>query len=136
LVGLILIENIVLIAIVLLSPSLDLSGILSASVCVFWQSCIKVALEFVSPENVGECIRLTEDFRLLPQNHKAKEDKLEVIIRSLYLLILSCLKSYIFPVHIWSFCILAKKRWILVNLIYEENLGAYSMQLLLFLPFI
>ncbi|CAH1427083.1 unnamed protein product [Lactuca virosa] len=42
------------------------------------KSCIKVALEFVSPENVGECIRLTEDFRVLPQNHKAKEDKLGV----------------------------------------------------------
>ncbi|PWA78803.1 JmjC domain-containing protein [Artemisia annua] len=42
------------------------------------KSCIKVALDFVSPENVGECIRLTEDFRVLPQNHKAKEDKLEV----------------------------------------------------------
>ncbi|KAL4590429.1 hypothetical protein LXL04_003358 [Taraxacum kok-saghyz] len=42
------------------------------------KSCIKVALDFVSPENVGECIRLTEDFRLLPQNHKAKEDKLGV----------------------------------------------------------
>ncbi|PWA85573.1 jmjC domain, Zinc-finger domain of monoamine-oxidase A repressor R1 [Artemisia annua] len=41
-------------------------------------SCIKVALDFVSPENVGECIRLTEDFRVLPQNQKAKEDKLEV----------------------------------------------------------
>ncbi|GKC80313.1 hypothetical protein Tco_1131087, partial [Tanacetum coccineum] len=41
-------------------------------------SCIKVALDFVSPENVGECIRLTEDFRVLPQNHRAKEDKLEV----------------------------------------------------------
>ncbi|THG18328.1 hypothetical protein TEA_012540 [Camellia sinensis var. sinensis] len=41
-------------------------------------SCIKVALDFVSPENVGECIRLTEEFRLLPENHKAKEDKLEV----------------------------------------------------------
>lgn len=44
----------------------------------YLQSCIKVALDFVSPENVGECIRLTEDFRLLPKNHKAKEDKLEV----------------------------------------------------------
>ncbi|XP_071726407.1 lysine-specific demethylase JMJ29-like isoform X2 [Rutidosis leptorrhynchoides] len=42
------------------------------------KSCIKVALDFVSPENVGECIRLTEDFRFLPQNHRAKEDKLEV----------------------------------------------------------
>lgn len=42
------------------------------------QSCIKVALDFVSPENIGECIRLTEEFRLLPLTHRAKEDKLEV----------------------------------------------------------
>nr|GFA05861.1 hypothetical protein [Tanacetum cinerariifolium] len=38
----------------------------------------QVALDFVSPENVGECICLTEDFRVLPQNHRAKVDKLEV----------------------------------------------------------
>ncbi|KAG7942356.1 hypothetical protein I3843_16G098700 [Carya illinoinensis] len=42
------------------------------------RSCIKVALDFVSPENVGECIRLTEEFRTLPLNHRAKEDKLQV----------------------------------------------------------
>ncbi|XP_055961701.1 lysine-specific demethylase JMJ29-like isoform X2 [Mercurialis annua] len=42
------------------------------------KSCIKVALDFVSPESVGECIRLTEELRSLPQNHPAKEDKLEV----------------------------------------------------------
>ncbi|KAK9110157.1 hypothetical protein Sjap_018217 [Stephania japonica] len=42
------------------------------------KSCLKVALDFVSPENVEECIRLTEDFRMLPENHRAKEDKLEV----------------------------------------------------------
>ncbi|KAK9134741.1 hypothetical protein Syun_014071 [Stephania yunnanensis] len=42
------------------------------------KSCLKVALDFVSPENVEECIRLTEDFRVLPENHRAKEDKLEV----------------------------------------------------------
>ncbi|XP_057769078.1 lysine-specific demethylase JMJ26-like isoform X2 [Salvia miltiorrhiza] len=42
------------------------------------KSCIKVALDFVSPENVKECVRLTEEFRILPQNHRAKEDKLEV----------------------------------------------------------
>lgn len=45
---------------------------------IFYQSCIKVALDFVSPENVAECIRLTEEFRVLPKNHRAKEDKLEV----------------------------------------------------------
>ncbi|KAL2636164.1 hypothetical protein R1flu_007643 [Riccia fluitans] len=42
------------------------------------KSCIKVALDFVSPENVQECIALTEEFRLLPKDHRAKEDKLEV----------------------------------------------------------
>ncbi|CAN1230505.1 Lysine-specific demethylase JMJ27 [Linum grandiflorum] len=43
------------------------------------QSCIKVASDFVSPENVGECIRLTEEYRLLPMNHPSKEDKLQVL---------------------------------------------------------
>ena len=42
------------------------------------QSCTKVALDFVSPENVEECIRITDDFRLLPRNHRSKEDKIEV----------------------------------------------------------
>ncbi|PWZ25750.1 Lysine-specific demethylase JMJ25 [Zea mays] len=42
------------------------------------KSCIKVALDFVSPENVGECVKLTEEFRRLPSFHKAKEDKLEI----------------------------------------------------------
>ncbi|KAK1303157.1 hypothetical protein QJS10_CPB11g02310 [Acorus calamus] len=42
------------------------------------KSCIKVAMDFVSPENVNECVRLTEEFRRLPLDHKAKEDKLEV----------------------------------------------------------
>ena len=37
-----------------------------------------MALDFVSPENVEECIRLAGEFRVLPQNHRAKEDKLEV----------------------------------------------------------
>lgn len=48
------------------------------------QSCIKVALDFVSPDNVEECIRLTEEFRLLPRYHRAKEDKLEVKKMALY----------------------------------------------------
>ncbi|XP_075106138.1 lysine-specific demethylase JMJ26 isoform X2 [Nicotiana tabacum] len=50
------------------------------------KSCIKVALDFVSPENVGECIRLTEEFRILPPKHRAKEDKLEVKKLALYAL--------------------------------------------------
>ncbi|XP_058073141.1 lysine-specific demethylase JMJ26-like isoform X2 [Magnolia sinica] len=42
------------------------------------KSCMNVALDFVSPENVSECIRLIDELHLLPNNHKAKEDKLEV----------------------------------------------------------
>ncbi|KAG9449367.1 hypothetical protein H6P81_009332 [Aristolochia fimbriata] len=43
-----------------------------------FKSCTKVALDFVSPENVHECIRLTNEFRELPKNHRINEDKLEV----------------------------------------------------------
>ena len=39
---------------------------------------MKVAIDFVSPENLGECLKLTEEFRLLPLGHRAKEDKLGV----------------------------------------------------------
>ncbi|KAI3937740.1 hypothetical protein MKW92_017930 [Papaver armeniacum] len=42
------------------------------------KSCTKVAVDFVSIENVQECVKLAEEFRLLPQDHRAKEDKLEV----------------------------------------------------------
>jgi len=35
-------------------------------------------MDFVSPENVLECVRLTNEFRLLPMDHRAREDKLEV----------------------------------------------------------
>ncbi|EOA37576.1 hypothetical protein CARUB_v10011915mg [Capsella rubella] len=42
------------------------------------KSCTKVAVDFVSPENIDECLRLTDEFRQLPKNHKAREDKLEI----------------------------------------------------------
>ncbi|KAI3950576.1 hypothetical protein MKW92_035303 [Papaver armeniacum] len=48
------------------------------------KSCTNVAVSFVSPENVPECMRLAEEFRLLPQNHGAKEDKLEIKKMILY----------------------------------------------------
>ncbi|XP_020264110.1 lysine-specific demethylase JMJ25-like [Asparagus officinalis] len=50
------------------------------------KSCIKVALDFVSPESVGECVRLTDEFRLLPRTHRSKEDKLEVKKMAIYAL--------------------------------------------------
>ncbi|KAL5724685.1 hypothetical protein ACHQM5_007912 [Ranunculus cassubicifolius] len=42
------------------------------------KSCLKVAADFVSPENVHECTLLAQEFRQLPNSHFAKEDKLEV----------------------------------------------------------
>ncbi|XP_057428134.1 lysine-specific demethylase JMJ29-like [Lotus japonicus] len=51
------------------------------------KSCIKVALDFVSPENVGECFRLAEEFRTLPINHRSTEDKLEVKKMTLHAMI-------------------------------------------------
>ncbi|MCD7472897.1 hypothetical protein HAX54_014314 [Datura stramonium] len=42
------------------------------------KSCTKVAADFVSPENIRECLRLTDEFRKLPIGHKAREDKLEI----------------------------------------------------------
>ncbi|XP_027330361.1 lysine-specific demethylase JMJ25-like isoform X2 [Abrus precatorius] len=40
--------------------------------------CVHVEMEFVSPENVTECIQLIDQVQLLPKDHKAKVEKLEV----------------------------------------------------------
>ncbi|KAK1396481.1 hypothetical protein POM88_006344 [Heracleum sosnowskyi] len=48
------------------------------------KSCIQVSTGFVSPENVDACLRLTEEIRVLPQEHGAKEDKLGVKKLMLY----------------------------------------------------
>ncbi|KAM7256579.1 hypothetical protein ACFE04_012320 [Oxalis oulophora] len=45
------------------------------------KSCVSVVLDFVSPENLTETIQLTEDVRLLPDDHKAKAYKPEVKFR-------------------------------------------------------
>ncbi|KAJ3691070.1 hypothetical protein LUZ61_020234 [Rhynchospora tenuis] len=50
------------------------------------KSCIKVALDFVSPENFSQCVELSNEFRLLPEGHGAKEDKLEVKKMAIYAL--------------------------------------------------
>lgn len=39
--------------------------------------CIKVAMDFVSPESLERCLGLTEQFRSLPDGHPAKGDKLQ-----------------------------------------------------------
>lgn len=40
--------------------------------------CIKVAIDFVSPENVSKCYELTHEFRRLPETHVNREDKLQI----------------------------------------------------------
>ena len=42
------------------------------------QSCIKVAEDFVSPENVTHCCYLTQEFRYLSESHTNHEDKLQI----------------------------------------------------------
>ncbi|KAG6778660.1 hypothetical protein POTOM_015000 [Populus tomentosa] len=42
------------------------------------KSCVSMVLDFLSPENVTECIQLIDELRQLPENHKAKVDSLEV----------------------------------------------------------
>ncbi|CAH1134619.1 unnamed protein product [Ceutorhynchus assimilis] len=41
-------------------------------------NCIKVAEDFVSPENVVHCSHLTQEFRALSNNHSNHEDKLQI----------------------------------------------------------
>ena len=41
-------------------------------------NCIKVAEDFVSPENIAHCIRLTEEFRHLTEWHTNHEDVLQI----------------------------------------------------------
>lgn len=41
-------------------------------------NCIKVAEDFVSPENVSQCFHLTQEFRELTHAHANHEDKLQI----------------------------------------------------------
>lgn len=42
------------------------------------KSCVNVVIEFMSPESASESIRLSDEVRLLPVNHKAKGNMLQV----------------------------------------------------------
>nr|XP_017252530.1 PREDICTED: lysine-specific demethylase JMJ25-like isoform X2 [Daucus carota subsp. sativus] len=44
----------------------------------YLKSCMQVSAGFVSPENIDACIRLSEEIRVLPLKHRAKEDRLGV----------------------------------------------------------
>ena len=48
------------------------------------RSCIKVACDFVAPEHVSHCVRLTEDLRQLPLGHHRRQDVLSVRTILLY----------------------------------------------------
>ena len=41
-------------------------------------SCIKCAEDFVSPENMNSCFKMTQEFRHLSDTHSNHEDKLQV----------------------------------------------------------
>lgn len=41
-------------------------------------NCIKVAEDFVSPENISHCFHLTQEFRALSDTHTNHEDKLQI----------------------------------------------------------
>ena len=45
-------------------------------------NCIKVAEDFVSPENLESCFYQTEEFRHLTENHTNHEDKLQIKVSS------------------------------------------------------
>ncbi|EYU40203.1 hypothetical protein MIMGU_mgv1a003411mg [Erythranthe guttata] len=42
------------------------------------KSCTSVSANFVSAESVGECIRLSTEYRRLPHSHSSKDNKLQV----------------------------------------------------------
>ena len=41
-------------------------------------SCIKVALDFVSPQGIEQCLLITDQLRHLSEKHVNREDKLQV----------------------------------------------------------
>ncbi|KAI9352247.1 hypothetical protein DFJ73DRAFT_642620 [Zopfochytrium polystomum] len=41
-------------------------------------SCVKIAADFVSPENLRECATLTSEFRTLARSHRRREDLLQL----------------------------------------------------------
>jgi len=41
-------------------------------------NCIKIAEDYVSPENISHCFNLTDEFRNLSETHSNHEDKLQI----------------------------------------------------------
>lgn len=57
-------------------------------------SCIKVAEDFVSPEHVRHCFRLTQEFRHLSTTHTNHEDKLQVAVLFSHVVLVSHLNAF------------------------------------------
>lgn len=55
-------------------------------------SCVKVAEDFVSPEHLDHCFRMTQEFRHLSDTHSNHEDKLQV---SFFFFFLLCVITFI-----------------------------------------
>lgn len=66
-------------------------------------SCIKVAEDFVSPEHVRHCFRLTQEFRHLSTTHTNHEDKLQVQRLSLFFSITSVWSLWINVTYFFFF---------------------------------
>lgn len=45
---------------------------------MYFQSTVQLGLDFLSPESLGEAVRLAEEIRCLPTEHDAKRQVLEV----------------------------------------------------------
>ena len=58
-------------------------------------NCIKVAEDFVSPENLESCFYQTEEFRHLTENHTNHEDKLQIKVSSKYSVIFAFYNNFL-----------------------------------------
>lgn len=47
------------------------------------QSCVNVVIEYISPESASMAIKLSDEIRQLPVNHKAKGKMIDVNIPAL-----------------------------------------------------
>merc|ERR1719464_851448 len=61
-------------------------------------NCIKVAEDFVSPENISHCLHLTQEFRHLTEWHTNHEDKLKLKCVAKQFMIYHAFRIY-FEVH-------------------------------------
>ena len=76
-----------------------------------FQSNVQLGLDFLSPESVGDAVRLAEEIRCLPNEHEAKLQVLEVRREELHLSIkfLFCCHLPVPPYFVLLKCLCLKK---------------------------